>query len=178
MVRDRRRDRAPRHTDPPLTAQEQAVRDAEAIVCLAWAEELLRQNDRIAIVIDTARQECQAASDRLVAAQHCGDPRQISLAHAMLEDALEVHRASEAASAQVRRALETALSALARTKKEYVSAARQVQDGLVAAKASTATTDRSRRRVPSSGGGLEVAGRVLVWVGRLLAHRVSDPGQP
>jgi hypothetical protein len=89
-VRNRRRDRPARQAEPSPTAQEQAVRDAEAIVCLAWAKELLHQNDRTAIALDAARRECQAARERLAAAQHGGDPRRISLAHAMLEDALEV----------------------------------------------------------------------------------------
>ena len=155
------------------------MRDVEAIVCAAWAEELLHQNDCTAIALDAARQECGAASERLVAAQHGGDPRRISQAHAMLENALEVHRASEAASERVRQGLEAVLDALARTKKQYIlAAARQAQGGgLVSTSAPTATPDLPLRRAPSGGGGLEVVGRVLWRLGRLLARRAADPGQ-
>lgn len=116
MVRSRRRERSVRHADSSWSAREQAVRDAEAIVCAAWAEELLRQTDCTAIALDAARQECRVASERLVAAQHFGDLRRISQAHLMMEYALEVHRASEAASEGVRQELEAVLAALAREK--------------------------------------------------------------
>lgn len=154
------------------------MRDAEAIVCLAWAEELLRQNERTAIALNAARQEYQAASDRLVAAQHCGDPRRISAAHAALEDALEVHRAREAASEQVRRALGTVLNTLARTRKAYISAARHVQDEPRIDTPSTATPDPPRRRAASGGRTPEIAGQALCRARRLLARLVPGPGRP
>jgi hypothetical protein len=120
---DQRRGRFARRTDSSLIAQ-QAVRDAEAVVCLAWAEELLRRHDCTAVAADAARQEYQAASDRFAAARHCGDPGRISLAHAMLQDAMEVHHAGEVASDRVRRDLEAVLGALARTRKAYLVAGR------------------------------------------------------
>ena len=64
------------------------MRDAEAIVCLAWAEELLDRRGASALALDAAREGCRAASDRLAMARRCGDPGRISLAHVMLEDAL------------------------------------------------------------------------------------------
>lgn len=170
MVRGRRRLRAARSADPSLAAGEAAVRDAEAIVCTAWAGELLRQNDSAAIALHAARKERQRASERLVAAQRFGDPRRISVAHAMLEDALEVHRASEVASERVRRALEAVLDALARSRKEYVSAAaRQVRD--------RRPVPGSIRQSPSVGGGTEVVGRVLWRLGLLLTRRAPGPGR-
>lgn len=154
------------------------MRDAEAIVCLAWAEELLRRNDCAALALDAARQECQAASDRLGAAQRYGDPRKIILAHGMLEDALEVHRASEAASVQVHRALETVLDSLARAKKEYIAAAaRQVHGGEPEpATAPAATPDPTLQLVLPGGGRPQTVRRALWRVGRLLARRT--PGSP
>ena len=53
MVRSRRGE--PRHTDSSGTAQEHAVRGAEAIVCLAWAQELLDRHDATALARATAR---------------------------------------------------------------------------------------------------------------------------
>lgn len=177
-MRNRRGERPAGDADPSPAVRDQAVRDAEAIVCLAWAEELLRRNERTAISLNAARQEYQAASERLVATQYCGDPRRISAARAMLEDALEVHRAQEAASEHVRLALRAVLGTLARTRKGYVSAARRVQDGEGPATPSTATPDPSRRRVTSGGGVPEFVGRVLRRLGRLAARRVPDPGRP
>jgi len=132
-----------------------AVRDAEAIVCLAWATELLHRRDFTALALDTARQECQAASDRLVVAQRCGDPRQISLAHAMLEDALGAHRTVEVTGDRVHRALETVLGSLVHTRRAYLIAAgtRQLPGG-------------------ESRAAIAPARRVLRWVGRFLARRV------
>lgn len=182
MVRDRRRARAARRADPSLTAQEHAVRDAEAIVCLAWAEELLHQNDRMALALDTARQECQAASDRLVAAQHCGDPRQIGMAHAMLEDALAVRHTGEVASERVRQALEAVLDSLARTRKglRVAATARHAPGGgLVPATELAASPGLSiRHALLSDGGGLEAVRRALGWVRHLRARRALGPGQP
>ena len=59
MVRNRRLDLAARLVDSSLTVLKQAVRDAEAIVCTAWAEELLQRNNRTAIAFEAARQECR-----------------------------------------------------------------------------------------------------------------------
>lgn len=175
MARRRRRVRAVRSADSSPAAGEQAVRDAEAIVCMAWAKELLRQNDSTAIALHAARQERRNAIERLVAAQRYGDAGRISAAHAMLDDALEVHCASQAASERVRRALEAVLDALARSRKEYISAAaRQVCDGPVPAAAATATPG-SIRQSPSGGGCLKNAGRVLWRLGLLLAR--SAPGR-
>jgi hypothetical protein len=176
-VRNRRRDRPARQADRSPTVQERAVRDAEAIVSLAWAEELLRENERTAIALDSARRECRAASDRLAAAQHRGDPREIGAAHAVLEDALEVHRAREAAGEQVRLALGAVLETLARTKKAYVSASRHVQDDPRIATRSTAAADPSRRSAASGGGTPQLVERVLRGVRRLFARRISGSGQ-
>lgn len=176
-MRNRRGERPAGDADPSPAVRDQAVRDAEAIVCLAWSEELLRRNERTAISLNAARQEYRAASERLVAAQHCGDPRRISAARAMLEDALEAHRAQEAASEHVRLALGAVLSTLARTRKAYVSAARRVQDGPGAATPSTAGAGPSHRQV-ASGGVPELVGRVLRRLGRLAARRAPGPARP
>jgi hypothetical protein len=160
MLRDRRSGRRARCTDSSLTAQQQAVRDAEAIVCLAWAEELLRQHKCTAVILDAARQERRAASERLAAARRCGEPGRISLAQAMLQDATQAHRAGEAASERVHRALEAVLGALTRTRKEYVvaaAAARQMQKDV--------------RPEP------EAVRRALWRVGHLHARRAPGPGR-
>jgi hypothetical protein len=107
-----RRARGARNAQASPAADEQAVLSAEMIVNRAWAEELLRQHDVSGVAVDAARAACQAVSDRLVVAQRYGDPRQISSAHAALERAVEVHRASEATREQVRQALEAALDVL------------------------------------------------------------------
>jgi hypothetical protein len=166
--------------DSSRAAQEHAVRDAETIVCLAWAEVLLARRDFSALALVSARQGCQAASDRFAMAQRCGDPGRISLAHAMLEDALGVHRATEVASDRVRQALKAVLGSLVRTKEAYrIAAARQVRGGgSMPATAPAATSDLSVWQAPSGGGGLKAVRLAFRRVGRFLARRVPGPGQP
>lgn len=156
------------------------MRDAEAIVCLAWAEELLDRRDVTALALDTARQGCQAASDRLAMAQRCGDPGRISLAHVMLEDALGAHRASEVAGDQVRRALKEVLGSLVRKREAYqFAAAWQVRcGGAKPAAANAGTAGLAIRRAPSGGAGRHAVRRAFRQVGRFLARHVPCLGQP
>lgn len=63
-------------------------------------------------------------------AQRSGDPRRITLAHAMFEDALGVHRASQLAGDRAHRDLEAVLGSLVRVKNAYrIVAARQLRGG-------------------------------------------------
>lgn len=156
------------------------MRGAEAIVCLAWAQELLDRHDATALALATARRACQAASDRLAMAQRSGDPRRISLAHAMLEDALGAHRAGQLAGDRAHRDLEEVLGSLVRMESAYrIAAARRLRGGgSTPVTAPAATPDPSIRQPPSDGAGLQTVRRALRRVGHFLARDAPRPGPP
>jgi hypothetical protein len=122
-VLGRRRARAAQSATPSPSTDELAVYAAEAIVGRAWADQLLRYFDRMDGAFHAARLQCEAAAGCLVVAQRCGDPGEISLAHAALERALDACRASEAAREQGRQALQAALEALVRMDGERAGSA-------------------------------------------------------
>jgi hypothetical protein len=99
----------------PLTADELVVRVAEAVVGQAWAVELTWRHDKAADDLHAAEALCEAARQRVEAAQRTGDPRRISLAHAHLERALVILRESDVACDQIHTAVNTELRLLART---------------------------------------------------------------
>jgi len=177
MPRIRRRARVAQSSAPSPSADELAVRAAEAIVGRSWAEQLLRYYDRMDSAFNAARQQREAAAGCLVVAQRRGDPGEISLAHAALELALDACRTGEAAREQGRQALEAALDALARMDGDRTDPATAVQenDGDPApATAPDATSEPS----PSAGGATRVVWRALWRFGRLRVRRASEPGQP
>jgi hypothetical protein len=178
MSRARQQGRPARCADCSTTAQERAVRAAEAVVLRAWAEELLRQYDCMAVALDAARQKRRIASERLLAADILGEPRGISIAHAALVAAMDVHRASEAASERVRRALEAALDSLERMRREnFLSAPCQACDRGQVGTEPGAPRDQGFRRASPGGGGLEIVRRVLRQVGRAIVPRARGPRQ-
>ena len=135
-MRGRRRERAPRNTPSSLSAGEHAVLDAETIVSHAWIEQLLRYQGRMELSLAAVLETCHGAGERLAEEQSQGDPRRISVAHAELEHAIEVHRAIEAASRQAGEVLQAALCALAAPTYEH---------------ADSATASRARDRGPAPG---------------------------
>lgn len=157
------------------------MRAAEAIVGRAWAEELLHHYDRTDRAVNAAREQYEAACLRLFAAQRCGDPGEISVAHAALERAVDACRTGVAAREQGRQALQTALDALARMGvQQAVSAtADQVQGaGPVPTTAPAPTPGLAIRTRSPDGDASRAAWRVFWWLGRRSAHRALDPGPP
>lgn len=182
MARSRRRTRGGRRVVSSRSADELAVRAAEAIVGRAWAEQLLRYHDRMDNAFHAARQRCETAAGRLVTAQRYGDPGEISLAHAALEQALEACRAGEAAREQGRQALQTALGALVRMDEDRAESSAQTarsDDGDPAPTDASADTPRPLIRLALPAGKTpEVVRRALWRFGRLRTRRASaDPGQ-
>jgi hypothetical protein len=98
-----------------MTADEQVVHVAEAVVGQAWAVELTRHHDEAAFTVRAAEEACENARRRLDSAQGEGDPRGISLAHARLERTLNLLRESEVAYEQIRTAAHFEFRLLART---------------------------------------------------------------
>jgi transposase InsO family protein len=170
-----RRERAPRSARLALAAGEQVVHAAEAIVGRAWAEDLLRDCDRMDRAVNAAREQYEAACLRLFAAQRCGDPGEISVAHVMVERAIDACRTGEVARERGRQALQAALDALAHSD----SATGQGEGGdTVSASALAVMPGPSIRHVPPDGRALQTA-RSAVWrFGRLRVRRAPDPGQP
>lgn len=161
-----------------MTVQDQAVLAAEAAVFEARAEGLLRRYGVMALAMDTARQQRVAASERLLDADISGEPRGISIAHAALVAAMDVHRATEAESERVRRALEAALDSLARTRREnLVSVACRACDIGRPGAASAAAPDPGFPSASPGGGRLEVVRRVLRQAGRVVARHARGPRQ-
>jgi hypothetical protein len=113
----------PGATPPPITG-DQAVGVAEAIVCRAWARELLRQRDHMEFALRAASEDCDAAYAALAAAQRDGDPRKISVAHAALEQAVDATRKSALACERVRQTLRSELDLLTRASKERAVSSR------------------------------------------------------
>ena len=181
MVPGRRRTRATRSAAPSPTAGELAVHAAEAIVARAWAEQLLRYYDRADYAYDAARKRCEAAVDRLVTAQRAGDPGEISLAHAALEQAMDACRTSEVAREQGRRALQAALDALAHRDGDRTDSAKAGGEGdgePVPTIAPVVGPGPSTRQRPTGVGAVRAARRALSWFGRRRAHSACAPGQP
>lgn len=181
MARSRRRTRAGRRVVSSRSADELAVQAAEAIVGRAWAEQLLRYYNRMDNAFHAARERCETAAGTLVTAQRYGDPGEISLAHAALEQALEVCRASEAAREQGRQALQAALEALVRMDEARVDSAQAAnsKDDDPAPTATSAVTSRPLIRLALPAGRTpEVVRRALWRFGRLRTRRASpDAGQ-
>jgi hypothetical protein len=182
MSRTRRRSRAANSARSPLVANDQAVRTAEAIVCRAWAEELLRQRDHEESAVNAALAACDIARQRLSAAQRDGDPRKISLAHAALEHALETGRTSMLARDRGRQTLSADLDLPARTTRERMISAlvRQLEhDGPVITAGPLQAPDPEAGQAlpdppePPGVAGPERERRVPVprWLGRLLLMR-------
>ena len=182
MARSRRRTRAGQRVASSRSADELAVQAAEAIVGRAWAEQLLRYYNRMDNAFHAARERCETAAGTLVTAQRYGDPSEISLAHAALEQALEACRASEAAREQGRQALQTALEALVRMDEARADSAQAAHpaDGDPAPTAATPVTSHPLIRLALPAGRTpEVLRRALWRFGRFRARRASaDPGQP
>jgi len=178
MLRAWRRARlAQEATSAPVTAQ-RAVTTAEAVVRRAWAEELLRRRDHAEFSVHAAQEEREAACRRLVAAQRDGDPSRISLAHAALERALHVARASELARDLARHTLSAQLDLLARVAKERMVPAPVLpleQDGSVISAARRETPAPRAGQVPSEAG---APGRAPRWFRRLLPRRAIGLEQP
>jgi hypothetical protein len=188
MVPGRRRARAAQAQSaaPCLSAGDQVVYAAEAIVRRAWAERLLRYCDHLDCAFAAACEQYEAACVRLAAAQRGGGPSEISVAHAALQRALDACRAGESAREQGRRALQTALDALAHTTgQQRVDAARagRVESAdesgdPVLAPSSADTPGPSTRRVPVDGDSPRDAWRTLWRFGRRRARRGPDLEQP
>ena len=185
MVPGRRRARAAQAQSaaPRLSAGDQAVYAAEAIVGRAWAEQLLRYCDYRDCAFDAACEQYEAACARLTAAQRCGDPSEISVAHAALQRALDACRTSECAREQARQALQTALDALARTtgqqRMDATGAGRvgsaDESGAPVFAPAPADTPGPSTPQVPVDGDSRQDAWRKLWRFGRGGARRGPDP---
>jgi hypothetical protein len=101
-------------TAAQLTADEQAVRVAEAVVGQAWAVELIRRHDMAVDDLHAGEKLFATARQRLDAARGNGDPRRISLARAHLERASSIFHESEVACEQIRSAVHAELRLLAR----------------------------------------------------------------
>ena len=171
MFRPWRRNRPADGAPSNLIADNQAVRTAEAILCRAWARELLRRRDRLEFEVRVAHEDCAAAQRHLAAARRDGDPRKIGLAHAALERALAAARTSTLTRDQALPELRAQVDRLTRATRERVASAlvRQLEhDGPEttatpleapvprAAQAGTEPVARREWRIPR-------------WLGRFLA---------
>ena len=179
MFRPWRRTRAGHGAPSTLVADNQAVRTAEAIVCRAWALELLRRRDRLELDVSAAYRDCAAAGRRLTAAQCDGDPRKIELAHAALERALAAIRASTVTRDRALPELRAQVDRLNHVTRERMVWAmiRQLEhDGPTTTTASLEAPDPRTTRA-----GTELATqrerRFPRWLGRLLARSASSPQQ-
>ena len=179
MFRPWRRTRAGHGAPSPLVADNQAVRTAEAIVCRAWALELLRRRDQLEFEVSAAYEDCAAADRRLTAAQRDGDPRKIELAHAALERALAAARAStltrDRALPELRAQVDR-LNHVTRERMVWALLRRLELDGPKTTTAPPEVLDPRTTRV-----GTELATRrerrIPRWLGRLLARSTSSPQQ-
>lgn len=156
-MRGRRREVSSDEVRPSQSADEQAVRAAEAIVGRAWVERLLHYHVRMQSALAAGRETCRHAADRLAAEQRHGDARGIGAAHTALEHAIAAHDAIETASRQASEALQAALRAQTRSIRE---------------EAETVTTKRAWGGEPAAGAasGLPL-GRIALWRGILQAAR-------
>jgi hypothetical protein len=165
---------------PALIADVQAVRTAEAIVCRAWAEELLRRRDSMEAAVISAHESCEATYVLLRAALRDGDPRTIGLAQTAFERALELLRRSELARDHVHHSVQAELDVLAQSTRLRTAAAAArrhegERPGLVRIRS---VTPRFRpRRI--SGGGLTAMPVWLVyqWLGRLFTRDGAGPSR-
>lgn len=95
-------------------APDRAVRAAEEVVRRAWACELLRRQDELDFAAQAAFEDCGAASARLAAARHDGNPWQITAARAAAQVAVYRAHAAVAARDLGRRTLRAQLRRLRR----------------------------------------------------------------
>jgi hypothetical protein len=128
----------------------------------AWEELLLEHRDQMESTQQAAFVRCDSAYLRLSAAQRGGDPQQIAVAHAMLQQALEVARKRSIADDRIRRALLVELGLLTRPERESTVPALADQTG----QGGSAATVRSPRRRPAP------------WLRHAIKRRTTDRRQP
>jgi hypothetical protein len=157
-----------------VVAAGQIVWDAEGTVRQAWAHELLRQQSHLEFARSAASQDRDTALECLAAAQRDGEPRKISAAHAVVEQALEAVRQSSLACDRIRRSLRVELDLQARAAKERAVASLVRQLALDGSVIAASREQQPRSEAGETGSVSTVRGsgrRSSRWPFRLLVAR-------